>query len=79
MGPPWSAAFEADGSPKKAATGFAKKHGVAVEDLRKQTTDKAHVAKLRALAVEFSATYFSGEDLEHIQEPHGEPPESGHR
>jgi glycyl-tRNA synthetase beta chain len=40
MGPPWSAAFEADGSPKKAATGFAKKHGVAVEDLRKQTTDK---------------------------------------
>ncbi|MBW2586324.1 MAG: glycine--tRNA ligase subunit beta [Deltaproteobacteria bacterium] len=40
MGPPWSAAFEADGSPKKAATGFAKKHGVAVEDLRKQTTGK---------------------------------------
>ena len=40
MGPPWSAAFEADGSPKKAATGFAKKHGVAVQDLRKQTTDK---------------------------------------
>lgn len=40
MGPPWSAAFEANGSPKKAATGFAKKHGVAVEDLRKQTTDK---------------------------------------
>ena len=40
MGPPWSAAFEANGSAKKAATGFAKKHGVAVEDLRKQTTEK---------------------------------------
>ncbi len=40
MGPPWSAAFEPDNSPKKAATGFAKKHGVAVEELRKQTTDK---------------------------------------
>jgi glycyl-tRNA synthetase beta chain len=40
MGPPWSAAFEPDGSPKKAATGFAKKHGVAVGDLRKQNTDK---------------------------------------
>jgi len=40
MGPPWSAAFEPGGSPKKAATGFAKKHGLAVEDLRKQTTDK---------------------------------------
>jgi glycyl-tRNA synthetase beta chain len=40
MGPPWGAAFEADGSPKKAATGFAKKHGVAVQDLVKQTTNK---------------------------------------
>lgn len=40
MGPPWSAAFDADGSPKKAAEGFAKKHGVEVSTLRKQTTDK---------------------------------------
>ncbi|MBW2548777.1 MAG: glycine--tRNA ligase subunit beta [Deltaproteobacteria bacterium] len=40
MGPPWNAAFEADGSPKKAAAGFAKKHGVTVGDLRKKTTDK---------------------------------------
>ena len=40
MGPPWSAAFEADGSPKRAATGFAKKHGVDVSDLRKTATDK---------------------------------------
>jgi len=41
IGPPWSAAFATDGSPQKAATGFAKKHGVAVTDLRKHTTDKA--------------------------------------
>jgi len=40
MGPPWAAAFESNGSPKNAATGFAKKHGVAVGELRKQTTDK---------------------------------------
>ena len=40
MGPPWGAAFEADGTPKKAATGFAKKHGVEVSALTKQTTEK---------------------------------------
>ena len=40
MGPPWSAAFEKDGKPKKAATGFAKKHGVEISALRKQSTDK---------------------------------------
>ncbi len=47
MGPPWSAAFEADGSAKKAATGFAKKHGVGVEDLRRQTTDKGEYVSVR--------------------------------
>ena len=40
MGPPWGAAFDGDGAPKKAAVGFAKKHGVTVEDLTKRTTDK---------------------------------------
>jgi glycyl-tRNA synthetase beta chain len=40
MGPPWSAAFEADGSPKKAATGFAKKHRVEVGALTKRSTEK---------------------------------------
>jgi glycyl-tRNA synthetase beta chain len=40
MGPPWSAAFEQDGTPKKAATGFAKKHGVEISALRKQSTEK---------------------------------------
>lgn len=47
MGPPWSAAFEENDSPKKAAVGFAKKHGVAVEDLRKQTTDKGDYVSVR--------------------------------
>ncbi len=47
MGPPWSAAFEADGSPKKAAAGFAKKHGVTVDDLQKQTTDKGDYVSVR--------------------------------
>ena len=40
MGPPWSAAFEQDGTPKKAAIGFAKKHGAEVDALRKQATEK---------------------------------------
>lgn len=40
VGPPWNAAFGTDGSAKRAAIGFAKKHGLAVDDLRKQTTDK---------------------------------------
>ena len=40
VGPPWSAAFEQDGTPKKAAIGFAKKHGVEVDALRKQATEK---------------------------------------
>ncbi|MEM7136894.1 MAG: glycine--tRNA ligase subunit beta [Myxococcota bacterium] len=39
-GPPWKAAFEEDGTPKKAALGFAKKHGVEVSALEKTTTDK---------------------------------------
>ncbi len=40
MGPPWSAAFEADGTAKKAATGFAKKHGVELGELQRQSTAK---------------------------------------
>jgi glycyl-tRNA synthetase beta chain len=47
MGPPWSAAFEANGSPKKAAVGFAKKHGIGVDDLRKQATDKGDYVSAR--------------------------------
>jgi len=47
MGPPWAAAFDADGAPKKAAAGFAKKHGVAVADLRKHPTDKGDYVSVR--------------------------------
>ena len=47
MGPPWSAAFDADGAPKKAAAGFAKKHRVEVQDLVKQTTEKGDYVSVR--------------------------------
>jgi nickel superoxide dismutase len=39
--------------------------------LCKQTTDAAHVAEARRLALDFSASYFSAEDLEHIRSHHG--------
>jgi glycyl-tRNA synthetase beta chain len=39
-GPPVSAAFGADGKPTPAAVGFAKKQGVAFEDLGRVTTPK---------------------------------------
>lgn len=47
-------------------------HRITVAAMKcKQTTDTAHVASLRALAVEFSGTYFTGADLEHIRGEHG--------
>lgn len=39
-GPPAKAAFDADGAPRKAALGFAKKLGVSVEALEVRETDK---------------------------------------
>jgi glycyl-tRNA synthetase beta chain len=39
-GPPVSAAFDAEGKPTPAALGFAKKQGVAFEELSRQTTPK---------------------------------------
>jgi glycyl-tRNA synthetase beta chain len=39
-GPPWKAAFDADGNPTKAAQGFAKGRGLDVTDLRKVETEK---------------------------------------
>lgn len=47
MGPPWAAAFGADGEPKKAAVGFAKKHSVEVDALQKQATDKGDYVTVR--------------------------------
>ena len=47
-------------------------HQILVAAMKcKQTTDPAHVADLRRLALAFSGTYFSDEDLEHIREHHG--------
>lgn len=40
MGPPVSAAYEADGKPKMAAVKFAEKVGVKVEDLKTKDTPK---------------------------------------
>ncbi|WP_067564168.1 glycine--tRNA ligase subunit beta [Halofilum ochraceum] len=40
-GPPVSAAFAEDGTPTKAAEGFAGRHGVAVADLERRDTGKA--------------------------------------
>jgi glycyl-tRNA synthetase beta chain len=39
-GPPWKAAFDADGNPTKAAEGFARGRGLTVADLRSVETDK---------------------------------------
>lgn len=40
-GPPVDAAFDADGRPTKAAEGFARRHGVAVDDLERRAAGKA--------------------------------------
>lgn len=44
LGPPRAAAFEADGTPKQAAVGFAKKNGVDVSAVRIAKTDKGEYA-----------------------------------
>lgn len=44
LGPPRSAAFEADGKPKKAAEGFARKFGLQISDVRMVKTDKGEYA-----------------------------------
>ncbi len=46
-------------------------HGITVAAMKcKQTTEASHVQRLRELMLEFSATYFSEEDLEHIRGHH---------
>jgi glycyl-tRNA synthetase beta chain len=40
IGPPASVAFSSDGTPTPAAAGFAKKHGLALEELSHVETDK---------------------------------------
>ena len=66
-----------DGSDAGARERYVKQlmlmHGITVAAMKcKQTTDVAHVAALREHALEFSATYFSGADLEHIRSHHGD-------
>lgn len=47
-------------------------HGITVAAMKcKQTTDTTHVAALRRHLMEFAQTYFSAEDLKHLQEHHG--------
>lgn len=46
LGPPRAAAFEADGTPKQAAAGFAKKNGMDVSAVRIAKTDKGEYAAL---------------------------------
>ena len=58
---------DASGTDKYHAQ-LASMHRITVAAMKcKQTTDKSHVEALRKAALEFSATYFSAEDLEHIK------------
>lgn len=46
-------------------------HGITVRAMKcKQTTETVHVDMLRMLALEFSKSYFSAEDLKHIEAHH---------
>ncbi len=47
MGPPVRVAYDASGNPTKAAEGFARTQGVAMEDLFRQTTDKGEYLAAR--------------------------------
>ncbi len=46
LGPPKKAAFDKDGNPTKAATGFAKSRGATVDDIKVVTTDKGEYLML---------------------------------
>ncbi|MFG0319718.1 MAG: superoxide dismutase [Ni] [Planctomycetota bacterium JB042] len=55
-------------------------HGMLVQAMKaKQTVDSKHCEKLRKLIDQFSAAYFSEEDLKHIREHHGEPHDGDHK
>lgn len=46
-------------------------HKITVSAMKcKQTTDKEHVAQLKKFVVDFSETYFTGDDLKHIKQHH---------
>ncbi len=51
-------------------------HGIIVAAMKcKQSTEVAHVTRIRELTMKFSESYFSEDDMKHIKEHHG----SGHR
>ncbi len=51
LGPPASAAFDAEGRPTRAATGFARRCGVEVDELKRVQTDKGeYVAAVKKTA-----------------------------
>ena len=61
-----------EGSKDKYHKQLELMHGITVAAMKcKQTADTAHVDKMKKLAIEFSGTYFSKEDLEHIMSHHG--------
>jgi len=66
-----------DGAEEGARERYVKQlvlmHGITVAAMKcKQTTDVGHVATLRKLALDFSETYFSTDDLEHVRSHHGD-------
>ena len=57
---------------QKYVTQLQLMHGITVAAMKcKQTTDAAHPNQIRELALAFSKTYFSEQDLEHLHEEHG--------
>jgi nickel superoxide dismutase len=58
-----------EGAVAKYQAQLAAMHQLTVAAMKcKQTTDTAHVATLRRVAADFSATYFSADDLKHLRE-----------
>jgi len=55
VGPPASVAFAEDGSPTKAALGFAKAQGVSVSELGRKETDRGEYVSVRVTDVGRSA------------------------
>ena len=63
---------ESDAALNKYHQQLSLLHGMTIAAMKsKQTTDPAHVAKLRSLTHEFAGTYFAEEDLKHMQLDHG--------
>ena len=67
-GPPASIGYDADGNPTKAATGFAKAHGVAVEDLRVASLPKGAYLVARKVTPGRPANEVLGEILPSLVE-----------